>query len=586
MRKTLSIAFLSLILLSLLGVYLYDRYIGFARESIDHLIPADAYASLSIPHLRHTAIRLKTDKQLQAFGLVFQSIAKTIADAKADELADDDLSLDIEFAPETFAKFIPHFKTQLALSALPSDFPDSPQPGFLLVADFFGEPIAFTETIVELAGQANAAGYNFVLYSQNDALGNFYHYIPIADSILLPNGQKTQPLSLAWAVKHEILYLASHESYLLDILATQTNSPTQPTPSSDLGHLTSSPDIIIRINAPNTLSLISQLNAIQQKTAPNLLAGTNLPKLFDGLGLSSVESIVSILSFDDSRQFSLSAKLNQRTGIWSAFHPADQIVPEPFETNSIQSSTTLAVNLGELAQTFKTALLQSTPVASVSYFFANRSLQKQTGFTIDPLLSDSFANNLTLRASLEVAQLPNEQNNPTPNVIPDIAFSAPLLANNPLTAFLSQQARTPTVSFFDRFESSEQPDFHYLFLDRDQLPQTNGDNLAIAYNAERLVVGTGSLKNFYQLVSTPEFTTSSSSNPSVSGNGILVLDDLPSTLFELATVFYRQLNPDKPIPEPFLSFDWNQLEILELSRSGFLFDQGETEIHWISEQLD
>ncbi|EDY84674.1 hypothetical protein VDG1235_4307 [Verrucomicrobiia bacterium DG1235] len=579
MGKKTAIGSALILFIGLLCLFLYSRFIGFEREALATKFPSDTYAYLSIRHIRKAAIAFATDDQLKSASNVIRAIAKTLSDSAEDE---DLPTLDVDIDPELLEDLVQHFKTELALAVLPPAEKGSLAPEFALATQFYGSPEDLASTLTKIASQASSGEeqYTWAMKNWNDT--------PTWElEINLQDG--TVPFHPTWTVYQDVLYLSSNPSSLYALL--EFNKNNMPTPSladsiakhKHESHI-SKPDFSLHINAQPCLDLYSH-NAQRSLTQKGSMAASiSLKRLLNELGLNEIDSLHIATELSGEKSSYSSVRYKDRIGLLSTISPSETVLHQYPEEMPIFSAEGLNIDTGQALLTLKNAILKAAPIANIPYFGLRSKIYSDTGLQLEDIVAEGFENQINTLHTLDTGTARNAMVKVTEKVIFDHAIKFRLREGNTISKLIDSQI---PILLRAKGQLAYQED-GILFVDSDIDSSITSDRFALAYDDHYITIGRGTLKSFHTLHEREEIylvTNPMNANSADQiGNGTLLFQNLPTTLFRLATVFYLQLNPDKGIPPEYFEFDWGALSALELERESQTYDDRQGHLYRISKQ--
>lgn len=581
-RKT-KITSAVLLVLAISSVSFYSHFIGFEKDPLSRKVPDDAYAYLSIRHLRKAAVAIATDDQLQSIGHIFQAIAKTIDDSSSIPSFDGP---DIEIDEELIQSLGSHFKTQLALVALPPKDPASLTTDLALLSQFYGSADKLKSTLAEIANQASDSEY---LYRWSDRDWNSIAYQELNIESLNPE-IKSVDFSIYWSVYQDILYITSSQAGLEKLLAfVQIPESERSVATRIAAHqaetFVPSPDLTLYLNSKPILGRASAF-AQQELIATGGFAASFTPQTFvEQMGLNQIESLLLTLELSNSKRSFSGLTFSEMSGVLNAISPA-VLSPHQYPDNTpIFASESIALDTGQLLLTTKDAFLKAAPIANFLYFGVQSQVLSATGKKLDDILATSFENQATILQTLDKATLRRDDGSISEAVVYDFALKLKLAPQQSVTKLIESQVPTLLNSQAPYAYTEDST----LFIDSDRDASITSGRSALYYDDNYIVIGHGTLKSFNELKSRMETYEAGNTPQTLEypriGTGVLSLRNLPSTLYQFATIFYLQLNPDKPLPVEYSQFDWGALTALEQERSSETYHDPNGRFFRVSQEL-
>lgn len=583
MGKKSAIAIVLLLGLFAAAFFLYSTFVGLERSSLAKKLPADTYASLSIRHLRKIGIAFATDKQLRATAQVAQALAKILGDAVP--------SFDFpgekpEIDEEWLLTLATHFKTQLTIAALPPH-PESRLPvEFALLTDFYGDSSAFQTTLYEIAKQASNTELGFK-WSEQNWKDIPIHSLEITVSSVdsnLPQGE------LCWAIFDETLYLCSHADSLKSLLAhalqPESKSLADLLHPHEIEHHVQSPDVTFLLNSKPALEAYSKILKKRLIASGGLASAFNPDTFIEELGLKNIESFASAIEFTGDRISYSGVRYKQNIPTLSFLAPSTSTKPQRMDNTPIQANETINLNAGKTILSLKDAFLKAMPLANFPYFGIRSQIKRDSGLDIEEVLASSFSPWITSQHTLDFGTGRNAFGEIQEQIILDSAYKLKTAPNNELITLIESQTQRLLES--NRVIAYQED--KTLFIDTDRDKTITSGRIALSFSNDYITIGHGTLKSFKQLRDRTEPATQLSSieepPPHQVGTGAVTTEKLPTTLFQLTSVLYQQVNNTKHIPQAFLEFDWSSLTILEQKRKAKTYHKAGEHLYRVSQQVD
>lgn len=560
MGKKTAIGIGTLVGLAVTSVFLYSHFIGFERNSLAAKIPDDAYSYLSIRHLRKAGLAFATDDQLKSAFKVVEAIAKIIDDSSSAPIFPT-TSADVD--KELVTELARHFKTQLALVVLPSPKPEESIADFALLADFYGDAGTFASTLHEIALQASTPEVSYH-WNLKETEGVPYQQLSIKSAI-------PQTVYPCWSIYDDTLYLCSSANSLQKLLRhAQFEASESIEPQIGRHHLEAyldAPDLTVYVNNRPSLQLLASRFEKELIKQGGLMASLKPQTLVEELGLNEIESILLSTSLSGSKRAYAGIAFKTQKGLLSAIRPVGDTAPHPRETASISAFETLNIDSGHLLLTVKDAILKAAPISNFAYYGIKTKVLSATGSQLEDILENAFHGQASFQQTIDIATARNADHAIGEQIVHDYAFRFSLREGQLLTRLIEGQIPSLIESSPRRIYKEG----NTLHIDGDIDASVTANRFALSYDEESLTLGYGTLKSFDMLKNSDLSYIRNLSQPSTDidavGSGSLSLQSLPTTLFQYAMVFYRQLNPDRPIPEEFLKADWGALTALEQERT-------------------
>lgn len=576
MRKATIIAGLVLVGISVVAVFLYSRFVGFEKPTLASYFPEDTLAFLEVRHIRKTAFAFSRDEQLQASVDVISAILKTITDASEDEaFPDTDVEIDVALLRDLGS----HFKTRLALAAFAPENTDS-APNFVLSSYFYGTPSEFDSTLRDIAKQASTAEESYSITTQQ-AEGTTVSKLEITFQ-----DPTTNDLTLApcWTVFEDVFYLASDLDTLQQVVEFNRSQNKLNSFEGKLARhaiedfLTEAPHLILALNRDPLERYLTDLSKKRINELGGLWLSVSPEILFSELGVSDVDSALVAMNFSDSQETYSSLRYTPKSPEDSPRNP-DLLLNQVPESLLLYGSESVRLSPAALAENVKNAILKAAPLANFPYIALRSRVLSRTDLDFEEVITRSFGTHLVYLQSLDIGTVYDQFGRIREADIHDQAFKIQLNESEELKTLwaycLDQIAASATFPIYAERSTT--------FFEISGDTSTTGGRLAVDLSDEYLTIGIGTLKTFNLLKDREEYLvpTDPSQLPSDReatqiGEGRLSLQALPKQLFQLANVFYLQMNPGREIPSEFYEFDWNALSALEHERVSktYLSDEG------------
>lgn len=590
-RKLLLLSLAATALLAAIAAFLYERYLGFERAGLEARFPEDAYAYLSVRHLRQAGFAFATSEQLQSLSRIATAIAKTLSDAAGKDAERLGETQDID--PALLQKLARHFKTQLSIAALPASRAQSTIPDFVLATHFYGSPSELHATLLAIALSASSESETY-RWTSDERSGIPIHSLQIETKPDREPNPLASDLQPTWAVSAGILYLASHSSALRSILAF--NASPSPGPSladipaiRQLPDYLAAPDLTVFVNAPQALTMLER--QLQPKLAQSggLWSSVSLERLFDELGLTQFESLTAAARLGGDFPAYWGLRYGERTGLLQAIAPAAQPYHDREADFSLAGTEALAIDGGHALLIAKDALLRASPALNLPYFALRSAVYASARLSLETSLRESFENQAVSLYTLDTGTGRDAYGRVIQQVAPDFAVKLKLTPEQTVTEIIRRQIPTALNALPDRAYQEPFPGGGALHIDGDRDATITSGRFALAFDEAYLTLGYGTLKSFETLSrrseTYPPLPDLEDYAPTTQiGSGSWIAQRLPSTLYQIATLFYLQQNPGKPIPMEYRSFDWTALTALEQAREAKTYDDGESHLYRISRQ--
>ncbi|MBK1880555.1 hypothetical protein [Pelagicoccus mobilis] len=556
----------------------YSSYIGFERKSLADKLPADTWAFIEVRHFKKAFISFIRNEELHAATNIAKAISYSISGRTPEPSEEEPTQVEPELWNE-LSKFI---KTRIAIALLSPPNERDKTPAAILVAHFYGSKQSFEDTLNKFASQASTEDVSLE-WRQFESSETPYQ------TLISPTASQSRYPEVSWAIHKEILYLASSQSALKRILA-HIASPDSPSLASQITlhqaekHIGRS-DIAFYLEAKQSLDYFSQIAAERTFEIGGFNLNLNPSEALSELGLYNFDSLFGSLSLTGDQETYSSLTYTDQPRILSALRASDDSLLLQPPDISCYASDNLNLDAGELLITLKDSFLKAAPLANFAYMFVHSDIQKETGQSLDELLTQGVGNNLSTFQTLDIGTTRLFSGETKQIVVHDSAIKIELGENNiPLINLIKSQFPKIQKSLYPRAYLEDGVFYIDQFEDR---TLTSG-RIAIHHSPSHLTIGFGTLKAFKTLVSRKELYTPKPplvpNPPTQVGNGNLLLSSLPATLYELATIFYQQLNPGKSIPIEFLEFDWRTLSILEQERESRLYHDPNGRLYRVSKK--
>ncbi|MDQ8184428.1 hypothetical protein [Pelagicoccus sp. SDUM812002] len=562
--------------------FLYSHFIGFEREPLDHKLPADTYASVSIRHLRKLGIAIATDEQLQASAQVIQGVGKILeASIPSLDLTGEDSEID-EALLLSLSK---HFKTQLTIAAIPVSKEANSTIDFALLSDFYGHSVDFAKTLNEISRQATSStGIDFRWDIRSRKSIPYQTLVPSLSRI----DSNLPDIDLSWSVYEDTFYLCSSPSSLeklLDHALLESSPSTQGLlDKHEISEKVPSADITIFVNALPTLNRLA-LDLRNDLIASGGLAASFSPQVFlEELGLNRIESFASAIELTGNQSAYSGITYKGSIPLVSAIKAQDESISQPLVTSSIYSYEHLGLDAGESLSQIKNAFLKAAPLANFPYFGLRSKIKRDSGWDFEEVLPNAFEPQTTLLQTFDFGTGRSSFGDIQEQVILDTAIRFKLSSDSRITEIIGSQI--PNLLQITSVKANREG--NTLYVDRDRDSTVTSNRLALSFDNNYITVGSGTLKSFHifleQEYQVQSFTQPEGDEPILVGSGSLVATNLPATLFQLAAVLYQQVNNTPNIPAAFMDFDWSSLTILEQNRISKSY-QNEGHLYRVSRQV-
>ncbi len=562
------------------GLYLYERFVGFERKGLESRFPANTQAYVSISHLRKTILAFATDDQLLSLTDLGKAIAKALGDSL--RTAEEDQP-EIELDPALLKSLFAHFKTQLVIGALPPSSPEQLHPDILLATHFYGSPTDLEAVLQQLAQTYSNEEYSFTWTTEKrpDATLRHLQYAGL--------NQETLPVAPCWTVHDDVFFLATNSAAIDRILSPQQTSLADDIALRELPEIIGSPDLVVHLNLENALQLAESLVASSEYADNPLLRSISLPVLFAQLGLSDAKSMTAAIELSRDRPLYLGFRYKNRAGLLNAVEPSSQQPPPVPQLLSLQADEQLNLNPGSLVEILKTAVTKASPLSNIPYFALRSRLLSESGVDLEAALQTSFHHQTEFLQTLDVGTGRDEDGEVRQRIVLDFAARFRLTDEQSILSIIESQLPEFRNQFPDTFYQERRGDIRMLLFDSEPDASITSGRFAIAYDGDSLFIGSGTLKTLELLIAAEDVRIPASPAgvpQNAIGQGSLTLENLPSELRRLAHVLYQQLNPDKPIPEDFQTFDWDQLVALQTRRQAAAYDDRQGHAYRISQRVE
>ncbi|MDQ8180097.1 hypothetical protein [Pelagicoccus sp. SDUM812005] len=582
MGKKTAIGTLLLIGFLAASYFLYSYFVGFERPSLARKLPADTYASLSVRHLRKLGLAFATDQQLQASVQVVQAIGKILERSFASfEFPGDKPEVD----EALLLALSQHFKTQLALAALPPPSETSASIEYALLSDFYGQEADFLETLDAITLQA-ATSSGIEIGWQNESWNGIpYQILSPSLAALDPD---LPPSTLCWAILDGTFYLCTHPQTLQKLLAhavaphaSLADALTKHEIDKHLG----AADITLLVNSAPTLQRIASDLRADLIRSGGIAASFSPHAFIDALELDHIDSLAVAMRFTGDRAAYSGITYSSEIPLLNTLVPSDKTHFPPLENTPIYSYESLEIDTGKALLEIKNAFLKAAPLAAFPYIGLRSKIKYDSGFDLEASLPKAFAPSVTYLQTVDFGTGKNEFGQTQEQVVFDFAYKFELTADRSLPTILdSQLPRLMQATSLNAYQEDG-----IFYLDRNWDTTLTSNRYALSYHGNSILLGGGTLKSFHALLGQKEAAqeTSESDSPSPTrvGNGALSARKLPASLFQLTAVLYQQVNNTQNIPTAFMDFDWSSLAILEQERESTSYHTP-SQLYRVSRQID
>lgn len=560
-----------------IATFLYSHFIGFERPSLADKFPEDTWAYASVRHAGKAFLAFISNDELTAKSNIAKAIALIFEDPDYPKPA-----LKHEIDPELLQSLRSFVKTQISIAALSPPTKGGQFPPIALATYFYGNPQRFEDTLHEIAEQASLEDVSFS-WIQSAFGDEKYHTLQIEGD----PGEELPPLS--WSIVGDILYIASEPAAIERLLAHHQQAPAQNLATRIAKHKANkyvkNADISLYLNTKQSLAIANDALNSSLRELGALYASFSTDVFFREMGLSHFESFYAAQKLGGDQESFASITYNAYPKLLDTISSGNSSLHQRNPEFNILGSGSHNIHAGRLLQLIRDSIFNAAPLSRFAYIGLQGKVLSEIGTPLDSIIAHSFDGHIATLQTLDIGTSQTFAGDVIQQVVFDVAAKVRLTDKSaPLLKLIRARAEELTQSYPQK-AYFDQNTFHF---DSQSDKSLSAQRLAIKMQPDYLTIGYGTLKSFKTLSNREELYPFENDNESSSlkqiASGKLVLEGLPSTLFELSTILYQQINPGRPIPDEFLEFDWTSLSVLEQERDSSVFHDPEGRVYRVSKK--